>query len=331
MAKPLIASMLPTDVFEPEIEVIKYKEVSRALVLNCLDDCWGHVFHKLLNSQNHLENDQEYGLILLIPSNFIWLVPDGVAEVWAVNAKMNEFRKRINNLDGFIKKQFSQFKSVSLSEAHIQPDATKIDIAKFTKIERFNLDKFEESPFTVTFIWREDRFWHGNKWEELLFLASVKFGFLDRLKGYFCWRQMTKYNSVASHVKKKLPETQFNLVGVCKTGKAIVTISDLRKNDFSEQTETEWCKVYAKSHLVVGVHGSNMLLPTALAGGFIEIMPSWKIERWGEDIVQPYPGRKAILLGRFLDGFCSSKLVARHVISIFENYFLFKVTSQSNE
>lgn len=35
---------------------------------------------------------------------------------------------------------------------------------------------------------------------------------------------------------------------------------------------------YASSHIVVGVHGSNMLLPTAHAGGLVELIGP---ERWG--------------------------------------------------
>src|SRR5262249_18336567 len=106
-------------------------------------------------------------------------------------------------------------------------------------------------------------------------------------------------------------------------GKASISVSDLRENAFSESIEMEWCKVYSKSHIVIGVHGSNMLLPTALAAAFIEIMPSWKIERWGEDIAQPYSDRKAVFLGRFLDGCCSVKDVSGHIIAILKEYKYF--------
>ncbi len=40
----------------------------------------------------------------------------------------------------------------------------------------------------------------------------------------------------------------------------------------NETTERFLCEHYAASHVVVGMHGSNMLLPSAHAGAIIEIM-----------------------------------------------------------
>jgi len=45
-----------------------------------------------------------------------------------------------------------------------------------------------------------------------------------------------------------------------------------------EASEREWCERYAASHVAVGVHGSNMLLPSAHAGAVVELLGA---ERWG--------------------------------------------------
>ena len=55
-------------------------------------------------------------------------------------------------------------------------------------------------------------------------------------------------------------------------------IDDKRFDSFNEDAERTLCKVYAESMLVIGVHGSSMLLPSAHAGMAISLMPS---KRWG--------------------------------------------------
>jgi len=321
MAKPLIASMLSNEVFESKVEVIKYRETKNVIILNCLDDCWGHVFMKLLNAQYYHEKHPDFGLILLIPANFKWLIPEGVAEVWSINAPMNDFKKCISDLDEFVKKQYERYDSVYLSMAAIRPDLSELDISKFTKVGKFDLKL--SNKHTVTFIWREDRFWHRYKVEEWLFLASLKFKFFDRIKLFFAWRQMQQINSVAKLVAKKHPDTVFKLLGIGALSISSNLVEDLRKIKFSEEVEKDWCRIYSESKVVIGVHGSNMLLPTALAGGFVDLVPNWKFDRWGEDVVQTSLNGFGVLFGRCLSGVFSPKLVARHVVNIFQNQNVF--------
>ena len=323
MAKPLIDSMVSNEKNEPSIDIVVYKKFENSVILNCLDDCWGHVFMKLLNAQKHLDDNPETGLILLIPANFKWLIPEGIAEAWLVNAPLIDFRKRIFNLETFVKVQFERFESVSLSEADIRPNLSNLDISKFTKTEKFDFESTHK--LAITFIWREDRFWQTSKMEEWMFLASIKFKFFDFVKPFFAWRQMAHFNSVAKIIAKCHPDAIIKLAGIGKSMKANSLILDLRKTEYSESIETEFCRIYAQSHVVIGVHGSNMLLPTALAGGFVDLVPSWKLERWGEDLAQPYLEGHSVLLGRCLEGISSAKKIAKHVLSIFENHRTHKV------
>lgn len=48
--------------------------------------------------------------------------------------------------------------------------------------------------------------------------------------------------------------------------------------NFSTDTEKTLCKINSESRVVLGVHGSNMLLPSAHAGMTIDLMPD---DRWG--------------------------------------------------
>lgn len=322
MAKPLIESMVTNEKFESSIEIIVYKKFKNCVILNCLDDCWGHVFMKLLNAQKHLDENPETGLILLIPASFKWLIPEGVAEAWLVNAPLIDFRKRIFNLEAVVKAQFERFENVSLSEAHIRPNLSNLDISTFTKTEKFDFTSTDK--LAITLIWREDRFWQTSKLEEWMFLASIKFKFFDLVKPFFAWRQMAHFNSVAKIIGKQHPDAIIKLVGIGKTMRVNSLILDLRKTEYSESIEKEFCRIYSQSNVVIGVHGSNMLLPTALAGGFVDLVPIWKLERWGEDIAQPYLDGRSVLFGRCLEGVYSAKKVAKHVLSVFENQRIYK-------
>jgi hypothetical protein len=95
---------------------------------------------------------------------------------------------------------------------------------------------------------------------------------------------------------------------------------DERRKDMSVSVEKDWCRIYAQSHVVVGVHGSNMLLPTAFAAGCVEILPQ---ERYGnivQDISVRYPDRRQLYFYRFVDQYASPKSVAGKVVAMIDDY-----------
>ena len=80
-------------------------------------------------------------------------------------------------------------------------------------------------------------------------------------------------------------------------------VKDLRRPAPDEAAERAWCERYAASHVVVGVHGSNMLLPSAHAGAAVELLGP---ERWGnfaQDILFRDAGdcRETLFRYRFVD------------------------------
>jgi hypothetical protein len=82
-------------------------------------------------------------------------------------------------------------------------------------------------------------------------------------------------------------------------------------------TEKAWCAAYGSSQVVVGVHGSNMLLPTALAGSCVEILPRQRLENIVQDVTVRHHGRAQLFHYRFVDEFASPEVVAGQVVSIF--------------
>ena len=84
--------------------------------------------------------------------------------------------------------------------------------------------------------------------------------------------------------------------------------------------ETAWCNVYSRSHVVIGIHGSNMLLPTALAAGCVEILPTERYGNMVQDIAVRYRDRRQLFLYRFADQYTSPRSVAAKALAIIEHY-----------
>lgn len=61
-----------------------FHSAKRVVILNCIDNLYGHCLLKLLNAQRHLDSSPEFGLVVLVPKFLRWMVPDGVAEICVV-------------------------------------------------------------------------------------------------------------------------------------------------------------------------------------------------------------------------------------------------------
>ncbi len=307
------------------LEVVPDKKVyqthTRVIILNCLDDCYGHVLYKLLNAGPYLSSPpkDKPGLIVIIPRSFCWLVPEGVAEVWSVDVPLKQLTRRIAPFDAFVKTELRRFDEVWLDAVN-QEDGSKTDWERFTRTKPFDLARFYDSPLRVTFVCREDRFWVRHPVEEFLWKVFVKIRKTGLVRSFFVHRQNRLVERTARLIAERLEKVQFTAVGLGKTGRLSSSIVDKRTETVTDALETAWCQLYASSHVIVGVHGSNMLIPSSLAAGFVEILPRYKIDHLAEDAVPRHPNRYLFFLGRFLDAYASPRLVALHVCSLIKNF-----------
>ncbi len=322
--QPLFDSYYSDQKTSVPIRKIVCRKYAKAVILNCLDYLYGHVLLQLLNAQMHLETTPDIGLIVIVPKNLTWLVPAGVAEIWEVDAPLSAFKNRIENLDAFVKGELPRFDEVYLSEAFIQPDWNTVDISLFTKTPRFELEGFYRKPFQITFLWREDRCWLNTKPEDFLWKAAFKLKLLDRTGFYFLWRQKRLFTKTASLIHRKLPDARFVVTGIGRKQKFPGFFQDCRQTQPSTETERSWCRLYAESHLVIGVHGSGLLLPSALAAGFIELLPRHRLANFGEGTATNYADRRQAFLGRFLDIFAKPELVAAHAVQMLKGFGFFR-------
>ena len=249
-----------------EIEVETLKVYEKVIILNCIDYMYGHCLLKLLNAQRHLEDHPHYGLVIIIQPFLRWMVPEGIAEVWTVNIPLREGIQYYSYFNQFVQAQLLRFTEVYLSEAYSHP--SRFDITKFTKLSKHT---FEQTQPLVTFIWREDRLWCHP------FLERRRTLKLLGLYKILLWLQNLRVQKLFDQVRMRVPEAKFAIAGLGTKTQFPYWIQDVRVERFDSITEKQACQLYAASSIVVGVHGSNMLLPSAHAGIVIDLMPK---DRW---------------------------------------------------
>lgn len=315
---------------EIAIEKIVYKECRQVIILNALDFLYGHTLLKLLNVQYHLDHQKDLGVVVIIPKIFQWLVPKGCAEVWIADVKLSELYFRHEAINNFISAQLKRFDKIYLSRAYSHPDFTSIDISRFTGVVPFDVEKFSKTPTHVTFVLREDRWWHENRLTFPLYQVLRKLKLLKWGNTFLANRQNRLVKKTIQHIKKELRGATFTIVGLGDTGSFEGYATDERNTKINPVTETAWCKIYARSHVVFGVHGSNMLLPTALAAGCVEILPEERYGNMVQDIAVRYADRRQLFFYRFLDQYCKPKTVALHIIAIINYYDTFNTNMCTN-
>jgi len=248
----------------------------KPLIVNCLDYCYGHSLPKLFSLEYYLDRCPEYSLIVIIPRALEWMVPEGVAEIWRVDAGWSKLGGWYDDLDARFKELMARWPEVWLASAPAVVHSLNIDIRRFTGVQPFDVGKLSLAPGPkLTFIWRDDRY-PGR--------ASGPIG--DRrhsgLRRLFpgAWLRFSRYRhrrfieKVARALRKKLPDVDFAVVGMGKPGGFSAGIRDLRTDRLDAETERAWCRRYAESQLVAGLHGSNMMLPTAHAGAALTLYSS---------------------------------------------------------
>jgi hypothetical protein len=303
-------------------EVRELRPITRPVVLlNCLDTLYGHSLLKLLNAQYYLDRSADIDLVVMVPSFLAWMVPDGAAQVWVVGLPLRRGTQWSEWLAREVRRRVEAFDRVGLGHALSHPRPDEFDIERFTRVKPFPLDEWDArlGRPTVTFIWRDDRPWRVPDDD-----AAAQSTLHGRLKRLIASRprtyegQLRLVSELAEALRHDLPALDFAVAGLAEVlglGKLPEWISDLRRPALDEAAERGWCERYAASHVVVGVHGSNMLLPSAHAGGGVELIGP---ERWGnftQDILfrDTADCRETLFRYRFVDDSTPPPVLARLV------------------
>jgi hypothetical protein len=297
------------------------EERKDVIVLNTLDYLYGHVLLKLFNYQHHLRNNPELGLIVIVPKAFEWLVPAEASEAWIVDLSLGELAFEHPSLSSFFHDEFKRFDKIWFSMAWSHPDLSSVDIKRMTGIAPFNLDFYTQESPTVTFVLRDDRWWLRSQVGYWLYRAGRRFkGLRKALYGIVSQQQEQLARDTIKSVRKQLPNARFFVTGIGEAKDFDGLATDTRSTKVNEEKELEWCRIYSHSHVVIGFHGSNMLLPTAFSAGCVEILPEDRYSNILQDIAVRYSDRRQSFFYRFADQYSKPSTVASKVVSMIRDY-----------
>jgi hypothetical protein len=318
--RPLLEGHGSPSTEEVKVERIVHRECRRVVILNTLDYLYGHVLLKLYNAPCYLDNHPDTGLIVLLPRMFLWLVPQGVAEVWVVDQPLGRAQRWSTAIDRFVQQQLPRYEEVALGMGYAHPEFAGMDISRFSGIAPFPLEEFTERPPHVTFVVREDRLWYAGPGAKFIHRALGRLGLRSNVGRWQVHAQDRLVRRTMRRVRRVVPGVRFTVVGLGAAGGMGAAVEDLRTRRMDRETELAWCRAYARSQVVVGVHGSNMLLPTAHAAGCVEILPYDRYGNIVQDISVRWADRMQLFLYRFTDEFATPRAMARHIGSMFTDF-----------
>jgi hypothetical protein len=307
--RPLLTSLKNPKKDSIKMVIEKKKVIKDVVILNCLDYLYGHTLLKLLNAEKLIRDHKDLGLVVIIPKFLRWMVPEGVAEIWIVDLPLKKAQSYYPDLNGRINKQLERFGKVYLSRAYSHP--RDFEIENFTGILPYD---FKSNKYRITFVWREDRPWFLN---DYLIYALKKINFLLPL----IWMQNIKIRFLLSSLKKRLPLAKPTVAGIGEKTQFPSWIDDVRFSKPNDNQERKLCQVYAESAVVIGVHGSNMLLPSGHAGMTLDLVPNIKLGNIAQDVLfrrNISDSRVISFIYRFLPSSSSILTVARTIISMIE-------------
>ncbi|MBO0951796.1 hypothetical protein [Fibrella forsythiae] len=295
------------------------------MLLLCLDRCYGHALMMLFNAQRHHEQHPNRPIIAVVPRSLAWLVPGYVAETWVVDQPLSSLDRAVPGFDAFVKQQLTRFGTVWFSHAHIHFDHRTTRFSDFTRTPKFDLAQFDQGEVRyVTFVLREDRLWLRYGWERLLYRICQRSGLLLSMRSLWVHWQVRRYRQLAHVLRQTYPAIELSVTGLTSSNASGFgdLADDLRlPAPLSAGQERTWCDQYARSHVVVGMHGSGMLLPTSLAAGFVNLLPPDKLPHYAEDILLAHDNPiHQTLLGRFLPTDASPRQVAVLIASILTEF-----------
>jgi len=239
------------------IETVSHRPVRRPLIVNCIEHFYGHCLGRLFDVPKVVANNPDRDVIAIVQRPLAWLVADGVAEVWIVDTPLDQGHAFSSALAAELKRRIAQFDECGVDGTGL---ASKTDITKLTRIARFDwLAEASLARAAITFVVREDRCW--------LYRAR------RTPQAEMARQQVEIMNVLAQGLLHYIPGVDIAVVGFGQTGRFVAGVQDMRVGLGQAPDEIAWTRRYANSHIVLGVHGSGMLLPAAHAAASIEITP----------------------------------------------------------
>ena len=239
------------------------KLTDKLIVLNCLDNCFGHSLLKLFYAVNYIHNqDNSFDFLLIIPkalSHFI--IKKAGVNCLIIDYSFTQMQECfvLNNEIDKITRQYN--------EVFIESVETYDSFDKSILIENLNLMQ-NDSPVSsvkdkIIFYYRSDyfRMWNGKS-------------------------QLKNCVALFSFLKKFVNESiQFYVVGDLDKQQFPSWITDERISKFNKDVDFKYNQLFNTSLICIGLTGSHMLFPSLFSECTVHLHPAHKYKNMTEDTV----------------------------------------------
>lgn len=314
------------------IKKVVHRPARKVVLVPALGNCWGDAIMTVAK-MNALGQLSDIDVVLISTANMAPHIPANVAEAWLVEMTHPQTAVWNDELADTIKREVSRFDECYLPVIFQLPSLTPGEVEALSGVTPFDRSRWDDelarAP-VVTFMWREDRCWDGEP------RASRRlFDRADRIRGsrrVTRWwhrmrargapqRQFTRVVELAREIREALPGVDFGVCGQGSYGRFPDWIKDLRSPHANSATNSQWCARAAQSHVLIGVLGSQMVLPSGHAGGVIDLIPSDFLRNVLTDcLVTTTDPREALFLYRNLPLATEPVDVARTAVAMLVNY-----------
>ena len=247
---------------EKNYQIKLHKNKNSVIILNLLDNCFGHSLLKLFYSIKYINVHQnEFDFILIIPKTLEhFLIEKKGVNTITIDLKFAELEKCyvLNDVINQITEDY-QHSFIAGVETYstFNIDNLKNELHLLDNSEAQTLNK------KIIFYYRADywRKWCGNH------QAKNIIRLFEFLKPFF------------------KESVQFCIVGDKDSEKFPSWIGDYRTNSFSEDTDFKYNQLFQSSLLCIGLTGSHMLFPSLFSLCTVHLHPSFKYKNMAEDII----------------------------------------------
>jgi len=247
-----ISSNLISDNVISDIKNIKKKD--KLIIFNLLDIVFGHSFMRLEKLTQYIGNDDfnEYDFLVLIPFQLRYLIATFESELSVVEVKLpfEHYKNCFTSIDEEVKSIINKYTDVYCETlSYPQQESLKLGTLNLP------IDKWVSDINKVVIVYREDR----------------TVGITKRKQYQFYSRLISLLNRIDAEIYMIGDKDNYLFKGV----------NDLRVVTFSKTTDDLWNEACSGA-ITIGVHGSNMLIPSLCSSYNIEFVTNDKLYNFGQ-------------------------------------------------
>lgn len=235
-------------------------EHDKCLVINLLDNCYGHSLLKMFNTiLFYKKYSEEYDFLIITPASLLAFLPKEKVNICCID-------KTFRDLEQGYSLESVMFK--------IKEKYSAIDIAYLNTYQEYS-GKEDQFLFFNFFIKPEKS---GIKKHIIFYYRK------DKSRRWGLFSQRTRITRYFNFFRPFFTDVDLILLGEKDNKKFPAFIQDHRCEQFSQETEFFYNAFLQESLFVTGIHGSHLILPSLLSRQVFHIVPKIKLRNTGEDV-----------------------------------------------